>query len=250
MTTVRECFVLPGLFLTVVLLGGLRVADGVRFVPPPVMALALAMLLLGCLLRARVLVPDVLMHGRRGPLENVSGLVVLVTLFAASAQVFNLLTPEAGLLHAIFGAFFLVQLLTTLAAVRERALMLRGLAVLFGSAFLLRFVILESLYAPDGGTLQRVLTALLEGVTLGTLGYSPNAAITGYAGFVTLVLFLTGILLLAPPERSLVPGVLGPGALGSESLGPGSRGPGPRSLGPGSSGAASLDAAPDAGLNQ
>ena len=233
MTIARECFVLPGLFLTVVLLGGLRVADGVRFVPPPVMALALAMLLLGCLVRARVLVPEVLMHGRRGPLENVSGLMVLLTLFAASAQVFNLLTPEAGLLHAIFHAFFLVQLLTTLAAVRERALLLRGLAVLLGSAFLLRFVILESLYSPAGGALKRVLTALLEGVTLGTLGYSPNAAVTGYAAFVALALFVAALVLLAPQDAhgSLVSGSLGPGSLGSASLGPGS--PGPRSIGSG-----------------
>lgn len=219
MTVVRECFVLPGLLLTVVLLGGLRVAEGIRFVAPPVMALALAMLLFGCLLRAQVLVPEVFMHVRRRPLENVSGLIVLASLFAASAQVFNLLTPESGLLHAIFSAFFLVQLLTTLAAVRERALMLRGLAVLFGAAFLLRFVVLESLYSADGGTLQRVLMALLEGVTLGTLGYSPHAPITGYAAFAALGLFLTALVLLAPPpQQSLVPGMLGPGDAGVPSL--------------------------------
>ena len=226
MTVVRECFVLPGLFLTVVLLGGFRAADGVRFVTPPVMTLVLAMLLLGCLARGRVLAPERLMHSARSGLENVSGLVVLLTLFAACAQVFNLVTPESGLLHALFTVFFFVQLLTTLAAVRDRVLLLRGLSVLLGSAFLLRFVVLESLYSPDGGTLQRVLAVLMEGVTLGTLGYAPNAPVTGYVAFVALALFIAGLVLLAQDSESLVPGSLGPGSLGPGSLGPASRGPG------------------------
>jgi hypothetical protein len=252
MTVLRESVVLPALFLTVALLGGLRVAAGVRLLPPSVMALALAMLLFGCLVRARVLVPESFMHSRRTALENVSGLVVLLTLFAACAQVFNLVTPETGLLHALFSVFFLVQLLTTMAAVRDRVLLLRGLGVLLGSAFLLRFVVLESLYATDGGTLQRVLTVLLEGVTLGTLGYSPNSPVTGYAAFLALALFIAGLALLGRETGSLVPGSLGPGALGQPSLdrGPLSHGslcrgsaghgsPGPASLGPGSSGPAS-----------
>ncbi len=45
---------------------------------------------------------------------------MLLTLFAASAQTFNLLTPDSGLLHVLVSVFFLVQLLTTLTAVRER----------------------------------------------------------------------------------------------------------------------------------
>ena len=35
MTVIREALVLPGLFLTVALLGGLRSASAVRLVPPP-----------------------------------------------------------------------------------------------------------------------------------------------------------------------------------------------------------------------
>ena len=232
MTVVRECFVLPGLFLTVVLLGGFRVADGVRFVTPPLMTLVLAMLLLGCLARGRVLVPERFMHSRRTGLENVSGLVVLLSLFAACAQVFNLVTPETGLLYVLFSVFFLVQLLTTLAAVRDRGLLLRGLSVLLGSAFVLRFVVLESLYSADGGTLQRVLTVLMEGVTLGTLGYTPNAPVTGYAAFVALAVFIAGLVLLSQNSESLVPGSLVPGSLVPGSLGPGSPGPGPSLPGP------------------
>jgi hypothetical protein len=196
MSVAREAFLLPSVFLTVAWLGGFRMDETVRLVPPPLIALALAMLLLGCLARAGVLQPERLMNSGRTALENLSGLVVLLSLFAACAQVFNLVTPETGLLHLLFSLFFLVQLLTTLAAVRTRVLMLRGLAVLLGSAFLIRFVALEALYSTDGGTLQRVLTVLMEGVTLGALEYSPTAPLTGYVAFLVLALFMTGLILL------------------------------------------------------
>ena len=196
MTVLREAFVLPALFLTVALLGGFRSAANVQLLPPPLMALALGILLIGCLARAGVLAPDALLAAGRSPLENLSGLVVLLTLFAASAQAFNLVTPDAGFLHLLFSVFFLVQLLTTLAAVRDRVSLLRGLAVLFGAAFLIRFVLLESLFAPEGGMLKRLLAVLLEGASLGAFDYSPNTPITGYVAFVALALYLTGLVLL------------------------------------------------------
>ena len=200
MTPFREAVALPAIFLTVALLGGLRIGTDVRLIPPSLASLILGMLLVGALARARVLVPDALMHARRPPLENTSGAIVLITLFAASAQIFNLLTPERGLLHALFTIFFVVQLLTTLAAVSGRVAMLRGLLVLLGAAFVLRFIVLESLYSPGGGMLARVLTAALEGVTLGSFDYDANAASTGYIGFFTLTLFFIGLILLAPPS--------------------------------------------------
>ena len=209
MTVLRESFVLPAMFLTVALLGGLRIGPDVRLVPPPLVALILAMLLTGSLVRARVLLPGLFLGRRRTPLENLSGAVVLLSLVAASAQVFNLVTPERGLLHAIFSIFFFVLLLTTLAGVQERRPMLRSLVVLFGSAFALRFVVLESLYATDGGVLSRIMTAIVEGVSLGALQYQPNAPATGYVAFATLVIYLAGLFLLSyealPPSEALAP---------------------------------------------
>src|SRR5262245_12175626 len=130
MTPLREALIVPCLFLTVALLGGLRLGDRVRLLPPPLIALVLAVLLIAALVRSHAIVPERLMHQRRRPLENLSGLVILLTLFAASAQVFNLVTPDRGLLHLLVSVFFFVQLLTSLAAVRDRLSMLRGLAVL------------------------------------------------------------------------------------------------------------------------
>ena len=74
------------------------------------------------------------MHPQRAPLENVCGLLVLLALFAGSAQIFNLLTPDRGLLHLLFSVCFFVQLATTLAGVSGGSRLLRSLVVLLGSA--------------------------------------------------------------------------------------------------------------------
>jgi hypothetical protein len=196
MTPLREAFVLPCLFLSVVLLGGLRLGPSVRLLPPPVISLLLAMLLLGSLVRTTVIRPERLMHQGRTSLENLSGLAVLLTAFAASAQAITLVTPETGLLHVLVSVFFCVQLLTTLAAARDRTAMLRSLAVLLACAFALRFIALESLYAPGRGLLKRVMTTVLEGVTLGSLEYEPVGAATGYVAFVALTLYLVGVVMI------------------------------------------------------
>jgi hypothetical protein len=198
MTPVRESIVLPAMFLTVALLGGLRVAQTVRLVPPPLIALVLGVLLLGTLVRAGALAPERLMNAHRSALENMSGLIVLIALFAGSAQIFNLLTPELGLLHAAFSACFFVQLATTLAGVNGRVNLLRSLVVLLGSALVVRFILLESLYAPDSGVLTRLLTTLVEGASLGAIEYRPHGAATGYIAFFTVAIYLIGLALLPP----------------------------------------------------
>jgi hypothetical protein len=213
MSPVREALVLPGLFLTVALLGGVRIGpDAIRLVPPPVIALVLALLLVAVFVRSGVLAGARLVGPSRTAIENVSGGVVILALGAASAQAFNLVIPDRGLLHVIFGTFFFVQLLTTLAGVRDRRACLRSLAVLLGAAFVLRFLVLDAAYAPDGGTLSRVLTALAEGMTLGSLQYEPNGAATGYVAFVALTLYLVGLVLLPADDAGLVPRL--PGAAG------------------------------------
>jgi hypothetical protein len=196
MTPLREALILPCLFLTVALLGGLRVGDEVRLIPPSLVALVLATMLMSALVRSGALAPERLMHQQRTALENLSGLAVILTLFGASAQVFNLVTPDSGLLHLLVSVFFVVQLLTTVAAVRDRLSMLRSLTVLLTCAFVLRFVALESLYAPGRGLMKRVMTALMEGITLGALEYEPAGVTTGYVAFVALLLYVIGLVLV------------------------------------------------------
>ena len=196
MTAFREAIALPLLFLTVALLGGFRLTEQVRLVPPSLTALVLTVLLLGTLIRAGAIRPFSLLSGTRTPAENISGGIVFATLVAASAQVLNLLIPDRGLLHAMFAIFVFCQLLTIGAAQTNRAGALRSLGVLLASLFVLRYIVLEALYAHDGGLLQRVLTTLMAGVSLGGIVYEPNAAATGYVALFTLTLYLFGLLLL------------------------------------------------------
>lgn len=206
MSVLVEAVLLPSIFLTVTLLGGLRIGPSVVLLPPSVVFLVLAALLLTALIRAAVLAPHDFVRPERPAVENLSGVVVIVTLVAASAQVFNLLTPDKGFYRLLFTTFFVVQMLTTIAGIRERRALLRSLTVLLGAAFVLRFVILEALYATSGGTLSRILTLLMEGVSLGTLQYEPNGASTGYTALAAIALYLFGLFLLRPGSPSgLVP---------------------------------------------
>jgi hypothetical protein len=196
MSAVREAIVLPLAFLTVALLGGLRIGASLLLVPPPLISLVLAVMLLSALVRASVFAPSMILSAERTPLENISGMIVLIALFAGSAQVFTLVTPEHGLLHVVFSICFFVQLTTTMAGVKGRRNMLRSLAVLLGAAFIVRFIVLEGLYARDGGLAKRLLTTLVEGASLGAIQYDPVGAATGYVAFLTLTLYVIGLLLM------------------------------------------------------
>jgi hypothetical protein len=199
MTALREAIVLPGLLLTVVLLGGMRLTGDVAFVPPPLFALVLAVLLIGTLIRSGALAPERLVHSARPPLAAVNGSLALLALFLASAQVFHLVTPESGLPRLAFHAFFLVLLLNTWASSPDRTRLLRSLMVIFGASFVFKFIVLAAISDPAAGPLHRVMRVLLDGVTLGTLTQQPFHPALGYIAFLTLALFLGAIALLPPP---------------------------------------------------
>ncbi|HJZ73857.1 MAG TPA: hypothetical protein VKE51_19095 [Vicinamibacterales bacterium] len=213
MTRAAEVFWIPLVFLTVTLLGGVRIADRVVFLRPPLSALVLAVLLLAALVRCGAFAPQRLMNPRRPALANLSGVTVLATMFAASVQAFNSVIPESGLPRLVVVVFLFVLLLNTLAASTDRTHVLRSTAVILGSMFVLKYIILAALSDPTGGWLTRVLIAALEGVTLGTLAQQPFGPATGYVAFLTLALFLGGLAVL--PRRE----TCGEGALVSAAPG-------------------------------
>jgi hypothetical protein len=201
MTAAREAILLPLLFLTVTLLGGVRATGHLSFAAPPLFALVLAMLLVAVLVRSGALAPERLVNAARSPLANLNGLAVILTLFAATAQAFNLATPTTGLPLLLFDAFLFVLLLNTLVAAPDRVRVLRSLMVIFGSAFVLKFIVLAAISDPAQGRLYRVLQVLLEGVTLGTLTQEPLRPSAGYVAFFTLLLYLIGVAML-PGRRA------------------------------------------------
>lgn len=204
MSRAGEAFYLPALFLTVTLLGGVRVTHQLALAPPSLFALVLAMVLFGALIGTGTLAPERLMNQERAPLANLNGLVLILTMFIASAQMFSLVTPESGLPRLVCSLFFVVLLLNTLAASPDRIRLLRSLVVIFGSAFTLKFILLAALSAPEAGVLKRMLLVALEGLTLGVFAQPVFHPVTGYLAFVTLVLFMVGLVLVPSRDRSSV----------------------------------------------
>ncbi|HKP73270.1 MAG TPA: hypothetical protein VJT82_10065 [Pyrinomonadaceae bacterium] len=196
---------LPTIFLTVALAGGLRVAADTRaflFVVPPLVTLLLAVLLMLLFVRGGLVNVRGWLSNDHPPLANVAHALTLLALFFASAQAFNSVLPERGLFRWLFSFFFLWTLWNNQFSAFDARRLLRSLVALFGTAFVLKHLLLAALYAPDGGWLKRLAGALLEGVTEGTFGAQVAfAPATGYISFFTLALYVAGLVLLPPaPE--------------------------------------------------
>ena len=196
---VREAVVLPAVLLTVLLAGSVRMAQSTSFVPPSVFALVLGLLLIRVVVQSGALAPERLLANSRSAAANLNGVAVLLALWLASAQVVAVLIPESGLPRIVFAVFLLILLINTSAASPDRVRLLRSLSVTFGALFLLKFVVLRELSAPGTSGLKRVLQALLEGITLGSLLQPPSHVATTYLALLSLVLFLIAVFLL--PDR-------------------------------------------------
>lgn len=191
---------LPLVLLTVALLGGLRVQADQSFVflAPPLVTLVMAALLMALFARGGMVLLDRWVSPRHGALANVSHALTLLALFAASAQAFNSVLPERGLLHGVFALFFLWTLWNDQFAPFDPYRLLRSLAVLFGTAFVLKHMLLASLYRPQAGWGRRLMSTLLEGASLGTLDVPVFAPATGYVSFFTLALYVGALALVKP----------------------------------------------------
>lgn len=200
MTVVREAVALPLLFLSVVLLGALRIGHQAALVPPSPFALVLGALLLRVVVQSGALAPARLLSSSRSSLANLNGLVVLTALWAAAAQTIAVLIPESGVPQIAFNVFFFVLLLNTAAAAPDRLQLLRSLGVTLGAAFVLKFVVLYQLSVPGEGLLKRAMQAILDGVTLGALIQDVPHPATAYLALLTAVLFLIGVFQLPALE--------------------------------------------------
>lgn len=200
----RESLLLPWLLLSSALLGGVRLTEAghMQFLIPPLASLVAMLLLLMVLVQTGIVHPGSLMNERRTALDNLNGAMLLVALAAASAQVVSAVTPEAGLPLVLGVIFFFALLLNTLAAQPGRTRALRALFVAFFTAFTVKFILLDALYAPGKSLGGRLLTGLLEGVTLGSLDHVLWAPGTGYLVFLALVIYFVALTLMPRvPER-------------------------------------------------
>lgn len=191
--------ILPAVFLTVTLLGGLRIAgnDGAFvFLRPALICLIFAAILLVLFARSGVLRLDGWFSESFTPLKNVANGFVIATLFAAATQIFNSLLPEYGLTFWIVAFCFFWTLWNNLFADFDPRKLFRSLGGLFGLAFVAKYLILANLTAPAGRTWLEALTENpgQEAITR-LLDLPRYSGATGYIQFFAVGLFLLGLYL-------------------------------------------------------
>ena len=193
---------LPLIFLTVALLGGLRISqtDGAFvFLKPPLICLIFATILLVLFFRANLIKLDGWFSENFSTLKNVHNAAILVSLFAASTQVFNALLPERGLPFWTFAFCFFWTLWNNLFAEFDTKRLLQSLGGLFGLAFVVKYLVLAGLTAPaNKNWIQGIFENPAQEAFTWLLDLPKFAPSTGYIQFFTLVFYLIGLFLLKP----------------------------------------------------
>jgi hypothetical protein len=156
------------------------------------------------LVRSGALDPIQLLNPSRRALANLNGVTVLLTAFAASAQVISMLVPESGLPALMTWLVVASLLLQALALGPDRTRLLRGLMITFGAAFTLKFIVLAAISRPADGSLSRALQLLFEGVTFGSISQRQPTAAEGYLAFLAVAMYLTAVAFLPAARWQMV----------------------------------------------
>jgi hypothetical protein len=195
---VRYMFV-PFFFLTVALLGGLRLSgvDGsFIFLKPALLCLVFASVLLVLFFRSGLIRLDGWFSESFPLRKNIANGTVVISLFAATTQLFNSLIPEQGLPFWIISFCFLWTLWNNLFADFDTTKLLRSLGGLFGLAFVTKYLVLANLTAPAG---QGWLRSMIENPGQQTMTWLFDlpqfSAGTGYLQFFAVALYLLGLYL-------------------------------------------------------
>ncbi len=188
-------------FLTVALLGGLRLAvetNDLRFIAPQLITLILAAFAIILFVRGGLLEIAGRVGERLGLLDNLAGAIFLLSLYFATAQVFNLVTPERGLLNFCFNLFYLLIFFNNLFVLFNPQRLVKSLAMVLGASFALKYLVFADLFSPTESWSKYMLQKLLQTASLGALEFEVFAPLTGYLAFATLSLYLIGLYLIAP----------------------------------------------------
>ncbi|HVE57189.1 MAG TPA: hypothetical protein VNB22_10200 [Pyrinomonadaceae bacterium] len=196
----KTYLLLPFVFLTVTLLGGLRLsspANAFIFWRPALFCLISAAILMVLFFRARLISVDGWFSEDFPTLQNVANGAVMVTLFAASAQIFNALLPEQGLPFWVFAFCFFWTLWNNLFADFDVKKLLRSLGALFGLAFVVKYLLLANLAAPASESwLQGIFQNPTKEAFTWLFDLPRFSAGTGYIQFFTVAFYLLGLFLL------------------------------------------------------
>ncbi len=197
---IRNYLLLPFIFLTVTLLGGMRLDskdDAFIFWRPALFCLISAAILMVLFFRARLIRFEGWFSEDFSTLKNLANGALFVTLFAASAQVFNALLPEQGLPFWVLAFCFFWTLWNNLFADFDTKKLLKSLGALFGLAFVVKYLILANLTAPASESwLQGIFQNPTKEAFTWLFDLPRFSAGTGYIQFFTVIFYLLGLFLL------------------------------------------------------
>lgn len=198
-TPARVYLVLPLILLTVTLLGGMRLGapdNAFIFLKPALICLVFSVVTLFLFFRSGLISIDGWLSDGFTTLRNGANGCILICLFAATVQLFNSLLPEQGLPFWVVGFCFIWTLWNNLFAGFDTQRLFRSLSALFGMAFIVKYLILINLTAPEGaGWLQRIIENPGREALTWTLDLPRYGRGTGYIQFFTLVFYFVGLYL-------------------------------------------------------
>ncbi len=191
---------LPLIFLTVMLLGGMRIGatdNEFIFLKPALVALVFAALTLVLFVRSGLLTVGGWLNENYPLLRNAANAGILATLFAATVQLFSALLPEQGLTFWIVGFCFFWTIWNNLFADFDPKRLLRSMIGLFGLAFVVKYLVLANITAaPAGSWWQRIFDNPGKEAFTWLLDLPVYSSGTGYIQFFTLSLYLIGLFLI------------------------------------------------------
>ena len=191
----REALLLPCLFLLVGALGGVHFGEAWRV--PSLPALLLAVGMVAVLHRCGAPTLDRLLNASRSAFD-LGGLLLVLAVAFASAQAFELTTPDSNVPRMAFHVFHALLLIAFITGIipGDRARFMWVFGTIFLVAFAFKFVVLPS--SPTEGWRR----ALCELLSLGLCEVRHPA--TGYLALGTLALYLLSLggLLWLPEDDS------------------------------------------------
>ena len=195
----KTYLLLPAIYLSVALLGGLRLGaadNAFIFLKPALICLVFAALTLVLYFRCGLITIDGWLSESLPGTQTTANLLVLLTMFAATVQLYNSLLPEQGLPFWVVGFCFFWTIWNNLFADFELKRLLKSLIALFGLAFVVRYLVLANLTATgEANWLQRIFENPAKEAFTWLLDLPRYSAGTGYIQFFTVTLYMIGLML-------------------------------------------------------
>lgn len=197
----RLYVLLPLLFLTVALMGGLRLAspdNSFVFMAPALICLFFAVVLIVLFVRGRLIAFETWFSDDHSTSHNIANGVLLLSLFAATTQVFNSVLPETGLPFWVVSFCFAWTLWNNFFADFDNKKLLRSMTAMFAFAFVAKYVLLAGLTAPagDGGWLRSLIENPAKETVTWLLELPRYSRGTGYIQFFCLLFYFAGLYIL------------------------------------------------------